>query len=97
MNSTAKNLEAIQNALDQHKASCGSPVVEIRMNPYEVERLGFDHFAGIPIVDDESLGTGRLRLVCEGDHSVEPVPPLAADVESPLQVEAPQTPQPLTA
>lgn len=36
------------------------------MNPYEVERLDFDNFKGIPIVPNEKLGTGRFRVICDG-------------------------------
>lgn len=66
--STAKNLEAIQKAIDQHDANCPGALVEIRLNPFEVERLDFDTFKGIPIVADDQIGTGRFRLVCERDQ-----------------------------
>ena len=36
----AKNLEAISKAIDQHNANCPFPAAEVRMNPFEVERLG---------------------------------------------------------
>lgn len=36
----AKNLEAISKAIDQHNMNCPFPAAEVRMNPYEVERLG---------------------------------------------------------
>lgn len=65
--STALNLEAISKAIRQHNEGCKAPLVEIRMNPFEVERLGFDTFEGIPIVGDEEIGTGRFRLLCERD------------------------------
>jgi hypothetical protein len=68
MSAAGKNLEAIQAAMIQHNGNCSSPLLEVRMNPFEVERLGFDDFRGVPIVADEQLGTGRFRLVCEGDH-----------------------------
>lgn len=65
--STALNLEAIQKAIDQHNGGpCPFPVIQIVMAPFEVERLGFDNFNGIPIVGDENMPTGRFRLVCEG-------------------------------
>lgn len=69
MSADAKNLEALQKAIVQHNGNCGSPILEIRMSPFEVERLGWEDFRGIPIVADEQIGTGRFRLVCEGDHS----------------------------
>ena len=40
--SEAKNLEAISKAIDQHDRSCELPAVAIEMNPFEVERLGWD-------------------------------------------------------
>lgn len=36
------------------------------MNPFEVERLDFEEFQGIPIRADDELPTGRFRLVCSG-------------------------------
>lgn len=96
MNSTAKNLEAIDSALRQHNERCSGKVTEIRLNSFEVERLGWDDFRGIPIVGDQEVGTGRIRLVCNGEHMPAPAP--AAAVEVPQSVEAvPQTPTPVTA
>lgn len=69
MTAAAQNLEAIQKAIVQHNGNCGSPILEIRMSPFEVERLGWEEFQAIPIVADEAIGTGRFHLVCEGDHS----------------------------
>jgi hypothetical protein len=34
------------------------------MNPYELERLGWDTIRGLPIRPEASLGTGRFRIVC---------------------------------
>ena len=62
--STALNLEAITKAMDQHDATCPAPLQEIRMAPYEVERLGFDEIRGVPVVEEPSMGTGRFRLIC---------------------------------
>ena len=65
----ARNLEAIARAIDQHNANCPFPASEVRMNPFEVERLGWEEIRGLPIVADPALGTGRFRIVCsqEGD------------------------------
>lgn len=65
MSSEALNLEAIAKALKQHDDSCEYPVREIRMAGFEIERLGWEDFRGIPIVADENMGTGRFRLVCD--------------------------------
>ena len=69
--SEAKNLEAISRAIDQHNSSCPFPAAEVRMNPYEAERLGWEEIRGLPIVPDPELGTGRFRIVCARDHDGE--------------------------
>jgi len=63
----AKNLEAISKAIDQHNSNCPFPAAEVRMNPFEVERLGWDEIRGLPLVPDEAIGTGRFRIVCSQD------------------------------
>jgi hypothetical protein len=60
----AKNLEAISKAIDQHNANCPFPAAEVRMNPFEVERLGWEEIRGLPVVPDPEIGTGRFRIVC---------------------------------
>ena len=60
----AKNLEAISKAIDQHNQSCPFPAAEVRMNPFEVERLGWEEIRGLPVVPDSAIGTGRFRIVC---------------------------------
>ena len=38
------------------------------MNPFEVERLGWDHIRGLPVVPDAEIGTGRFdRLLARLD------------------------------
>lgn len=64
MAAEAKNLEAISKAIDQHNAGCPWPASEVRMNPYEVERLGWEEIRGLPLVGDPAIGTGRFRIVC---------------------------------
>ena len=68
MSSEAKNLEAISKAIDQHNSSCEWPAVAVAMNPYEVERLGWDSIRGLPIRPDPNLGTGRFRVICARDE-----------------------------
>ena len=60
----ARNLEAISKAIDQHNANCPYPASEVRMNPFEIERLGWEEIRGLPVVPDPALGTGRFRIVC---------------------------------
>ena len=60
----AQTLEAISRAIDHHNASCAYPAVAIEMNPFEVDRLGWDTIRGLPIRDNPDLGTGAFRIVC---------------------------------
>jgi len=66
-NPEVKNLEAISKAIDQHNTSCAYPAAEVRMNPFEIERLGWEEIRGLPIVGDADIGTGRFRIVCSRD------------------------------
>ena len=70
MSSEAKNLEAISKAIDAHNKGCEWPAVAIEMNPFEVERLGWDTIRGLPIRPNPGVETGGFRVVCareEGD------------------------------
>ena len=67
MSAEAKNLEAISKAIDQHNSGCPFPASEVRMNPFEIERLGWDEIRGLPLVGDPELGTGRFRIICSND------------------------------
>ena len=81
----AKNLEAISRAIDQHNANCPFPASEVRMNPFEIERLGWEEIRGLPIVGDSSLGTGRFRIVCSrelGDEGLEEVEAVGEELET---------------
>ena len=71
MSSEAKNLEAISKAIDQHNGSCEWPAVAVAMNPFEVERLGWDSIRGLPIREDPAVGTGAFRVVCGKDEPAE--------------------------
>jgi hypothetical protein len=62
--SEAKNLEAISKAIDQHNSACEWPAVAIEMNPFEIERLGWDSIRGLPLRANPSMGTGSFRIVC---------------------------------
>jgi hypothetical protein len=69
MSAEAKNLEAISKAIDHHNATCEFPAVAVAMNPFEIERLGWDTIRGLPIQADPALGTGSFRIVCGGDET----------------------------
>ena len=86
MSSEAKNLEAISKAIDQHNANCPFPAVAVAMNPFEVERLGWDTIRGLPIHSDPAIGTGAFRIVCGGDEvdeGVEETVDAVSDIEVP--------------
>ena len=67
--SEARNLEVIVKAIEQHDRNCEYPAVAVAMNPYEVERLGWDTIKGLPIRTDPNLGTGRFDVICAGDEN----------------------------
>lgn len=84
--SEAKNLEAISRAIDDHNAKCEWPAVAIEMNPFEVERLGWDSIRGLPIRPNADIGTGRFRVVCareEGEPGEVEVVEAVAEQEVP--------------
>ena len=92
MGAEAKNLEAISKAIDQHNASCPFPAAEVRMNPFEVERLGWEEIRGLPVVPDPAIGTGRFRIVCsrEGEGlEVEEVEAVGEPIEVGVPSERP--------
>ena len=88
MGAEAKNLEAIVKAIDEHNAGCPFPASEVRMNPFEVDRLGWDEIRGLPIVADPEIGTGRFRIVCSREGGGERVEEVEA-VGTPVEVGAP--------
>jgi hypothetical protein len=86
----AKNLEAISKAIDQHNSSCPFPAAEVRMNPFEVERLGWDEIRGLPVVPDSAIGTGRFRIVCSrelDDAGLEEVEAVGQELETATPVD----------
>lgn len=68
-NPEAKNFEAIVKAKAAHNANCPFPPHSVRMNPFEIERMGWeegDTIAGLVLEADPAIGTGAFRLVCDG-------------------------------
>jgi hypothetical protein len=66
----AKNLEVISKAIDEHNNTCEWPAVAVEMNPFEVERLGWDEIRGLPIRPNPDLGTGSFRIVCAREEGL---------------------------
>jgi hypothetical protein len=83
----AKNLEAISKAIDRHNADCPYPAVEVRMSPFEADRLGWDQIRGLPVVPDPQIGTGSFRIVCSRDSEGQGLEEVEA-VGSPIEVGA---------
>ena len=69
--SEVKNLEAISKAIDAHNSNCPFPAVAVAMNPFEVERLGWDTIRGLPVRPEPNLGTGSFRILCQKDEGLE--------------------------
>ena len=87
MSSTeAQNLEKISQAIDQHARNCEWPAVAIEMNPFELERLGWDSIRGLPLRPNPDMGTGRFRVVCAREES-EPGEPVEAVAEQTVPAE----------
>ena len=89
--SEAKNLEVISKAIDQHNRNCEFPAVAIEMNPFEVERLGWDTIRGLPIQGNPALGTGSFRVVCAREQGE----PEEEVVEAVAEETVPAAPTPL--
>ena len=93
--SESKNLEAISRAIDQHNKNCPFPAAEVRMNPFEIDRLGWEEIRGLPIVGDPELGTGRFRIICSRDlegEGIEEAEALGIPVEVAVPSGAPRGP-----
>lgn len=65
MSSEAQNLERLVDAIKLHEETCEFPTLEIQMNPFELERLGWDEIMNIPITGNPSIPTGRFRIICD--------------------------------
>jgi hypothetical protein len=89
--SEAKNLEAISRAIDAHNAACEWPAVAIELNPFEVERLGWDSIRGLPIRGNPALETGAFSVVCAREEG-EPGETVEAVAEQTVPAEPVQVP-----
>ncbi len=87
MSAEAKNLEAISKAIDHHNKTCEWPAVAVAMNPFEVERLGWDSIRGLPIRSDPAVGTGAFRIVCAREEGEPEEESAEAVAEEPVPVE----------
>jgi hypothetical protein len=88
VDSEAKNLEAISKAIDKHNDECPFPASEVRMNPFEVERLGWEEIRGLPVIGDPAIATGRFRIVCSADEEGDELEEVEA-VGEPFEIASP--------
>ena len=65
MTTNGQRLEKLSGALTDHEQRCGAAVIEIHVNPFDHEVLGWDEFKGIPLVANEKVQPDRVRVVCE--------------------------------
>ena len=89
MRAQASNFEAIAKAKSDHNRLCPFPPHSVRMNPFEIERMGWeegDLIAGLVLEGDPAVGTGAFRLVCDG------MEPPELDEEREVEIEAPTEP-----
>lgn len=89
-NPEAKNFEAIVKAKAAHNTACPFPPHTVRMNPFEIERMGWeegDTIAGLTLEADGGIGTGAFRLICDG------MEPPELEISEDAVIEAPAEPQ----
>jgi hypothetical protein len=87
-NPEAKNFQAIAKAKADHNRICPFPPHTVRMNPFEIERMGWeegDVIAGLTLEADSKIGTGAFRLVCDGMEPPELEIPEEETIEAPVE------------
>lgn len=72
MNKSAKNMEAIYKAKQNHDTTCpyGGVGIRIYMTLFDIERLGWeegDVLVGMTLLSDSKLTTGRFRVECDAE------------------------------
>lgn len=72
MNKSAKNMEVIYKAKQNHDATCPwkGEGIRIYMTAFDIERMGWeegDVLAGMTLLADTGLATGRFRVECDNE------------------------------
>ena len=62
------------------------------MNPFEIERLGWETIRGLPIVGDPQVATGRFNIICSGDGEGDEELEEVEAIGEPVRVGAPEAP-----
>jgi hypothetical protein len=77
MNKEAKNMEAIYKAKKHHDENCQwqGEGKRIYMCGFDIERMGWeegDVIAGLILIIDAGMQTGRFRVECDNEPNAEP-------------------------
>lgn len=77
MNVSAKNMEAVAKAKKHHDTNCpwGGEGKRVIMTAFDIDRMGWeegDVIAGLTVIADSSVATGRIRVECDAEPSSEP-------------------------
>lgn len=91
MNASAKNMEAVVKAKEDHNQNCpwGGAAVRVLLHPFEIDRMGWeegDVIAGLTLIGDNSMSTGALRIECDAEPKPEKV--VEAETKTPELVPA---------
>lgn len=78
MNKSAKNMEVIYKAKQNHDANCPwkGEGKRIYMTAFDIERMGWeegDVLAGMTLMSDSGLSTGRFRVECDNEPKADTV------------------------
>lgn len=72
MNASAKNMEAIYKAKQQHDDNCpfGGEGKRVLIHPFDIERMRWeegDVIAGLLLISDTKITTGMMKVECDNE------------------------------
>lgn len=91
MNKEAKNMEAIANAKKTHDQNCPwrGEGKRIYMTWFDIDRMGWeegDTIAGLILMVDGTLATGRFRVECDNEPKPDTEPEITEEVKNDVLV-----------
>lgn len=77
LSKSAENMERVCRAKEQHNRECpwGGTANAVHLSWFDLERLGWeagDVICGLVVVGDETITTGRMRVVCDAEGDTLP-------------------------